>query len=189
MPAAWGVDGDGTTGPDAGAGPDAAVLPAVARLAEIPGVSARPGPGDHRGDGPGHVPVPDRRPPGVVGGLCPVGPSSPGPAPAPAGTARATPGSRGLGQAAIGAARTDTFLGERYWRIARRRGKAQGPGRRRPVHPGDHLAPARRPRRPVTDLGAGYYQARTDKDSKIRNHIRQIEALLGHPVTITPKAA
>src|SRR5258708_39114779 len=39
MPAAWGVNADGTTGPDAGAGPDAAVLPAVARLAEIPGIS------------------------------------------------------------------------------------------------------------------------------------------------------
>src|SRR4029077_15555990 len=33
MPQAWGIDGDGTTGPDA------AVLPAVARLAEIPGIS------------------------------------------------------------------------------------------------------------------------------------------------------
>jgi transposase len=30
-----------------------------------------------------------------------------------------------LGQAATGAARTATFLGERYWRIARRRGKAK----------------------------------------------------------------
>jgi hypothetical protein len=40
-----------------------------------------------------------------------------------------------------------------------------------------------------TDLGPGYYQARTDKDKKIKNHIRQIEALLGHPITITPKAA
>jgi len=39
IPAAWGVDADGTTGPGAGAGQDAAVLPAVARLAEIPGVS------------------------------------------------------------------------------------------------------------------------------------------------------
>jgi hypothetical protein len=26
-------------------------------------------------------------------------------------------------------------------------------------------------------------------DKKIKNHIRQIEALLGHPITITPKAA
>ena len=40
-----------------------------------------------------------------------------------------------------------------------------------------------------TDLGYGYYQVRTDKDKKIKNHIRQIEALLGHPITITPKAA
>ena len=38
MPAAWGINADGTTGPDAG-DPDAAVLPAAARLAEIPGVS------------------------------------------------------------------------------------------------------------------------------------------------------
>ena len=32
------------------------------------------------------------------------------------------------------------------------------------------------------------YQARTDKDKKIKNHIRQIEALLGHPITITNAA-
>jgi hypothetical protein len=32
-------------------------------------------------------------------------------------------------------------------------------------------------------------QARTDKDRRIKNHIRQIEALLGHPITITPEAA
>ena len=37
IPAAWGVDADGTTGPAAGRGPDAAVLPAVARLDEITG--------------------------------------------------------------------------------------------------------------------------------------------------------
>ncbi len=35
-----------------------------------------------------------------------------------------------------------------------------------------------------TDLGYGYYQARTDKDRKIRNHIRQIEAL-GFTVALT----
>jgi len=28
-----------------------------------------------------------------------------------------------------------------------------------------------------TDLGYGYYQARTDLDCKLRNHIRQIQAL------------
>jgi len=39
MPAAWGVEPDGTTGPHAGATIGAPVLNAVARLAEIPGVS------------------------------------------------------------------------------------------------------------------------------------------------------
>src|SRR5690348_9680231 len=39
MPAAWGVDPDGTTGPGAGTTPGAPVLNAVARLAEIPGIS------------------------------------------------------------------------------------------------------------------------------------------------------
>src|SRR6266542_2501262 len=38
IPAAQGVDADGTTGPDAGTGPDAAVLPAVARLDAVPGI-------------------------------------------------------------------------------------------------------------------------------------------------------
>jgi|GEM_PF-1360322 len=38
-----------------------------------------------------------------------------------------------------------------------------------------------------TDLGAGYYQARTDTDRKIRNHIRQLQAL-GLNVTITRAA-
>jgi len=36
--AAWGVDSDGVTGPDAGRDEDAAVLPAVDRLDEIPGL-------------------------------------------------------------------------------------------------------------------------------------------------------
>ena len=35
-----------------------------------------------------------------------------------------------------------------------------------------------------TDLGPGYYQARTDTDRKLRNHIRQLQAL-GFTVTIT----
>ena len=38
IPAAHGVDADGTTGPGAGSGPDAVVLPAVARLDEISGI-------------------------------------------------------------------------------------------------------------------------------------------------------
>jgi len=92
-----------------------------------------------------------------------------------------------LGQAATGAARTATFPGERYHRIARRRGKtkAQVAVARSILVIIWHLLsdPAAR----FTDLGYGYYQDRTDKDRKIRNHIRQIEAL-GFTVTLTKEA-
>ena len=92
-----------------------------------------------------------------------------------------------LGQAATGAARTPTFLGERYARIARRRGKAKA-----------MTAVARSilviiwhllkdPEARFADLGYGYYQARLDTDRKLRNHIRQIQAL-GFDITITKAA-
>ena len=35
-----------------------------------------------------------------------------------------------------------------------------------------------------TDLGPGYYQTRLDTDRKLRNHLRQIQAL-GFTVTLT----
>jgi transposase len=187
MPAAWGTDADGTTGPDAGAGPDAPVLNAVARLAQIPGISpglarviiAEIGLDMSRFPTAGHLVS--------WAGLCPTARQS---------GARTRAGKKGqgdtwlrgsLGQAATGAARTATFLGERYSRIARRRGKAEA-----------KVATARsilviiwnllkNPEARYTDLGYGYYQARTDKDRKIRNHIRQIEAI-GFTVTITPAA-
>ena len=93
-----------------------------------------------------------------------------------------------LGQAAVGAARTATFPGERYHRIARRRGKtkAQVAVARSILVIIWHLL--RNPEARFTDLGYGYYQTRTDKDKKIKNHIRQIEVLPGHPVTITKAA-
>ena len=40
---------------------------------------------------------------------------------------------------------------------------------------------------PFADLGPDYYASRTDKDKKIRNHIRQLQAL-GLTVTIAPAA-
>jgi transposase len=87
-------------------------------------------------------------------------------------------------QAAIGAARTVTFLGERYHRIARRRGKvkAQVAVARSILVNIWHLLsdPAAR----YTDLGYGYYQTRTDTDRKVHNHIRQIQAL-GFEITLT----
>jgi len=189
MPAAWGVDPDGTTGPDAGAAPDAPVLDAVARLAAIPGLSpdlarsiiAETGLDMSRFPTAGHLVS--------WAGLCPSARQS-GPRTRAGKKGQGDTWLRGaLGQAANGAARTATFLGERYHRIARRRGKAkaQVAVARSILVIIWHLL--RNPEARFTDLGYGYYQARTDKDKKIKNHIRQIEALLGHPITITPKAA
>jgi len=189
MPAAWGINADGTTGPDAGTGPDAPALPAVARLAQIPGIRedqartiiAETGLDMSRFPTAAHLVS--------WAGLCPSTRQS-GPRTRTGKKGQGNAYLRGaLGQAAIGAAGTDTFLGERFNRIARRRGKAKA-----------QVAVARSilviiwhllsdPAARFTDLGSGYHQARTDKDKKIKNHIRQIEALLGHPITITPKAA
>jgi transposase len=187
MPAAWGVNPDGTTGPDAGTGPDAPVLPAVARLAEIPGLSpdlarviiAETGLDMTRFPTAAHLVS--------WAGLCPATRQS-GPRTRAGKKGQGDTWLRGaLGQAAIGAARTATFLGERYARIARRRGKAKA-----------QVAVARsilviiwhllnNPEARFTDLGYGYYQARLDTDRKLRNHIRQIQAL-GFAVTITKAA-
>jgi transposase len=185
MPEAWGVDADGTTGPGAGTGPDAPALNAVARLAEIPGISK-----DLARTIIAEVGLDMSRFPTAAhlvswAGLCPSARQS-GPRTRAGKKGQGDTWLRGaLGQAATGAARTQTFLGERYHRIARRRGKAKA-----------QVAVARSilviiwhllkdPAARFTDLGPGYYQARTDKDKRIKNHIRQIEALLGHPIAIT----
>ena len=89
-----------------------------------------------------------------------------------------------LGQAANVAARTPTFLGERYHRIARRRGtaKAQVAVARSILVIIWHLLGD--PAACYTDLGHGYHATHTDTDRKIRNHIRQIQAL-GFTVALT----
>ena len=88
-----------------------------------------------------------------------------------------------LGQAALGAARTATFPGKRYHALARRRGKAKAQVVVRSILVIIlHLLsdPAAR----HADLGAGYYQTRTGTSRKLRNHLRQIQAL-GFEVTLT----
>jgi transposase len=94
---------------------------------------------------------------------------------------------RVLGEAAVVAGRTDSFLGERYRRIARRRGK-----KRAIVAIGRsilvivwHLLADEDAR--FTDLGADHFTRHANPDTKKRNHIRQLEAL-GYTVTITPAA-
>jgi transposase len=92
-----------------------------------------------------------------------------------------------LGEAAVAASKTDTFLGERYRRIAKRRGKKRAivaVGRSILVIIWHLLAdPAAR----FIDLGPDFYDNRTGPDRKKRNHIRQLEAL-GYKVTLEPAA-
>jgi transposase len=92
-----------------------------------------------------------------------------------------------LGQMAMGAAKTDTFLGARYRRLAKRMPKAKA------------LAALERsiliiifhllsdPAATFNDLGADYYEKRVDKQRHTASLVRQLEAL-GHHVTLTTAA-
>jgi transposase len=94
---------------------------------------------------------------------------------------------RVLGEAAIGAGRTDTFLGERYRRIARRRGKKKAivaVGRSILVIIWHLLAD---PEARYTDLGSDFFDKRINPDRRKRTHIHQLEAL-GYKVTLEPAA-
>lgn len=94
---------------------------------------------------------------------------------------------RALGEAAVTAGRTDTFLGERYRRIARRRGK-----QRAMVAVGRsilviiwHLLGEENAQ--FHDLGTGYYDSRVNLSRKMRNHVRELQNL-GYRVTLEPAA-
>jgi transposase len=186
IPAAWGVDADGTTGPHAGTSPGAAVLPAVARLDEITGcglIAARAVIAETGLDmtvfgSPARLVSWARR--------CPQTRQSG----QETSHGKAGKGNGYLGGApgeiAAAAARTDTFPGERYRRLARRRGKRKALAAiaRSVLVIIYHLLadPAAR----YHDLGSDYHDTRTDRDRKIRNHVRQLQAL-GLDVTITPQ--
>jgi transposase len=94
---------------------------------------------------------------------------------------------RVLGEAAIGASHTDSFPGERYRRIARRRGakKAIVAVGRSILVIAWHLLS--NPQARYTDLGAGFYDSRINPERRKRNHIHQLEAL-GYKVTLEPAA-
>jgi transposase len=92
-----------------------------------------------------------------------------------------------LGEVAAAAAKTDTFLGERYRRLVRRIGKLKALvaiARSILVIVWHLLAD---PTARFHDLGADYHTSRIDKDRKTRNHVRQLQAL-GYSVTLTPAA-
>jgi transposase len=94
---------------------------------------------------------------------------------------------RALGEAAVAAGKTNTFLGERYRRLARRRGKKRAivaVGRSILVIVWHLLS---NPQAQFHDLGPDFYDNRIGPERKKRNHIRQLEAL-GYKVTLEPTA-
>jgi transposase len=94
---------------------------------------------------------------------------------------------RVLGEAAPIAGRTDTFLGERYRRIARRRGKKKAivaVGRPMLVIIWHLLSD---PETRFIDLGADHFMRHVNTQAKKRNHVRQLEAL-GYRVTLETAA-
>jgi transposase len=187
LPAAQGIDADGTTGPTAGRGPDAPVLPAIQRLQEIPGISADAaqviiaelGLDMTRFPTAGHLVSWAR--------LCPRTIQS-GARSRPGKTAKGNPYLKGvLGNAAAAAGKTSTFLGERYRRLVKRRGKLKAlvAIARTLLVIIWHLLADRTAR--YDDLGDNYYITTINTDRKIRSHIRQLEAL-GYTVALTPAA-
>jgi transposase len=94
---------------------------------------------------------------------------------------------RVLGEAVVALGRTDTFLGARYRRLVRRRGKKKAivaVGRSLLVIIWHLLAD---PDTRFHELGADHYDRHLNTHAKRRNHIRQLEAL-GYRVTLKPAA-
>jgi transposase len=123
IPEARGVDAGGATAPGAGEDPDAAVRSAIARLDEVPGIGwrgaqvilAETGLDMARFPTAGHLASWAKLSPRTV---------QSGARSRSGQTAKGSPYLKGvLGEIAAAAARTDTFLGERYRRIVKRRGK------------------------------------------------------------------
>ncbi len=188
IPAAQGIDADGTTGPGAGTGPGAPVLPAAARLDEITGcgtvaaqaIIAEIGLDMTVFGTPGRLVSWARR--------CPQTRQS-GTKTSTGKAGKGNPYLNGiLGEIAASAGRTDTFLGERYRRLARRRGKRKAVTAvaRSVLVIIFHLLAD--PEARFRDLGPDYYDNRISRERKIANHIRQLQAL-GLTVTIEEAAA
>lgn len=92
-----------------------------------------------------------------------------------------------LGEVVAAIARTNTFLGERYRRLTRRRGK-----KRAIVAVGNsvltiiwHLLSD--PDARYHDLGSGYHESRVNTQRRQRDLIRQLEQLTGQKVDLQPR--
>lgn len=187
MPTAQGVDADGTTGPSAGAGGDAPVRPALDRLDEIPGISRHGAQIIIAEIGLDMSRFPTAEHLVSWAKLCPRTIPS-GAKQHPGRTGKGNPYLKGvLGEIAASAAKTDTFLGERYRRLVKRIGKLKA-----------LIAVARSvlviiynlltdPTARFHDLGPDYHTRRINKERQTRNHVRQLQAL-GYQVTLEPAA-
>lgn len=92
-----------------------------------------------------------------------------------------------LGEAAMAASKTDSFLGERYRRLVRRRGKPKAlvvVARSILVITWHLLAD---PRGRYDDLGSDFFDEHLHKDRKTYNLVRQLQALR-HQVALSPAA-
>jgi transposase len=187
IPAAQGIDPDGTTGPGAGRREGAPVLPAVDRLDEVTGIGREAAQVIIAEIGLHMTVFPT---PGHLVSWAKISPRTiqSGARNRAGHTGKGNPYLKGiLGEAAAAAGKTDTFLGERYRRLVKRRGKlkAQVAIARSILVIIWHLLADRSTR--YQDLGAGYYTSRIDKNRKTRNHVSQLEAL-GYTVTLTQAA-
>jgi transposase len=186
IPAARAPGPSGGSGSDGG-DPAVAPLPALDRLDEVPGIGRRGAQvilaeiGLDMGRFPtaGHLVSWAK--------LCPATIQS-GPTKKNGKTGKGDPYLKGvLGEIATAAAKTQTFLGERYRRLVKRMGKLKA-----------MVAIARSilviiwhllsdPDSRYIDLGVDHHTRHTDTGRKTRDHIRQLEAL-GFKVTLEPAA-
>ena len=180
----WGVDAGGETGPGRGTGPDSPVLAAAYRLAGIPGISVWLAIVIIAGTGLNMALFPT--PAHLVSWTGPC--RSATQSGTRHGKGKQKKGSSyaraAAGQAALGAAGTATFPGERYARIARRRGGAiaQVAVARSIMIIAWHLLSG--PQARYRDPGPDWHARRTNRDKKIRTHIQGLKAL-GVTVAIT----
>ncbi|MDQ6740533.1 MAG: IS110 family transposase [Actinomycetota bacterium] len=187
IPAAQGVDSDGTTGPDAGTGADAALLPAIARLDQIPGIGTSAAQTIIAEIGLDMTQFPTAGHMASWAKLCPRANQS-GAKNRSGSTGKGNPYLKGvLGEVASAAAKTNTFLGQRYRRLVKRLGrlKALVAIARSIVVIIWHLLAD--PTASYTDLGSDFYDNRINAGRQKRNNIRQLEAL-GYKVTLEPAA-
>ena len=185
IPAAQGVDPDGSTGPDGGRGEGAPVLPAAERLDEVTGIGREAAQAIIAEIGLNMTAFPTAAHLVSWAKLSPRTIQS-GAKNRSGKTGKGNPYLKGvLGEAAAAAGRTNTCLGDRYRRLARRRGKlkAMVATARSILVIVWHLLTDRAAR--YHDLGASYHASRVDQNRKMRNYIRQLEAL-GYSVTLAP---